>query len=97
MQNGQLAEFAGVPLVIEQRGEHLNDIPAGGALLEVSWAVANQSYTEWYPSVEAAKAALLKLARSEGRAPAEDGMYVDLTASGCHSSSAWVVPSGVRR
>lgn len=56
----------------------------------VYWAVSDQSVERWYPTEEAARAALQSLALSEGRVAREDGMYVDLTAYNYHTSYARV-------
>jgi hypothetical protein len=87
----ELAALAGEPLLIwDGRNGDVRDCPPGGARLYVSWAINDRSYEEWYPTTEAAKAALLKLAHANGRVPDDQGMHVDLTAPGCHSSSARV-------
>jgi hypothetical protein len=66
--------------------------PSGGAILHVRWAVGGYSYDEWYPTIQAANAALEILAAKNGRQVDRSnlGYSVDLTLSGCHSSSAWV-------
>lgn len=87
---GQLYVLSGKGLEIYRGPDKIRDIPPGGALLDVSWAVSDQSYQEWYPTTEAAKAALLALARKEGCTPSDNGLYVDLTSPGCQPSSAWV-------
>lgn len=68
----------------------LADIPPGGALLCARWAIEDRSYDVWYSTTEAAKAALLALAREHGAVPDQDGFHVDLTSPGCHTSRAWV-------
>lgn len=88
--DARLAQLAGEPLVLESCGYEYGDPPVGGATLSVDWAVTNKSYVEWYPTAEAARAALLALAREYGCRPREDGWYVDLTALNCDHSSAHV-------
>lgn len=85
-----LAIIAGEPLPVYRNGDLCNDTPDHGFLLEVSWAVSDASYTDWYASIEGAKAALLRLARQEGAVPSSSGLSVDLTSPGCHSSRAWI-------
>lgn len=87
----ELSTLAGTPLLIwDGMSGDLHDVPIGGALLHVSWAVSDRSYQEWYPGVEQAKAALLALARANDCVPSLDGFHVDLTSPGCHSSSAYI-------
>jgi hypothetical protein len=86
---GELVRRSGEGLLVEDRGgEWRCDTPAGGALLVVDWAVHERSYKKWYPSLEAAEAALISLI---GDTPLQDGkLYADLTAPGCNTSAAWV-------
>jgi hypothetical protein len=88
---GELATLAGKPLQIWNRevGD-LHDQPPGGATLTCEWANSQYDSAEWFPTTEAAKAALLQLARQKGCVPDEDGFRVDLTHPGCHGSSAYV-------
>jgi hypothetical protein len=71
------------------------ECPSGGAVLEVRWAVDDQSYDEWFSTVEAANASLEAIAAAHGRRVDRStrGYSVDLTASGCIPSSARVVPN----
>jgi hypothetical protein len=81
----------GTPLRVWDRdGER--PYPSGGAILHVQWAVADHSYSDWYPTLEAANAALEIIAAGHERLVErrDRGYYVDLTLSGCHGSSAWV-------
>lgn len=88
---GELAAIEGKPLrLYDGHYGQVHDTPQGGAILHVQWAISDQSYEDWYPTTEAAKAALLRLARDCGTAPDATGFHVDLTAPGCHQSSAWV-------
>ena len=57
-------------------------------MLYVEMAVEDASYVEWYPSVDAAKAALAMVA-GDSRVE-RGGAYVDLTVAGCSRSEAWV-------
>ncbi len=88
---GELARLSDEPILIwsSWHGD-CADIPPGGALLTVSWAGPAESTTRWYPSLEAAKAALLLIARAEETAPDESGLNVDLTRHGCGSSRAYI-------
>lgn len=79
-------------LLWDREGTH-TETPATGAVLVVDWAIADRSYGEWYPSVERARAALEQIATQHGRVVEGDtgrGLYVDLTAPGCHTSRAYV-------
>jgi hypothetical protein len=92
---GELAELSGEPIETWNGiADYIADPPPGGAFLDFriagDWVNSQYSYQKWYPSVEAAKAALLKLAQREGRVPDRDGFHVDLTAPGCQTSQAWV-------
>lgn len=88
---GELAALEGTAIHIwDGTAGDLQDAPPGGALLHVSWAVSDHSYTMWYPTLEGAKAALLRLARENGCVPNKSGIHVDLTSPGCHSSSATI-------
>jgi len=90
---GQLSTLAGEGLPIwsgRDGGIYFQDMPTGGATLTVEWAVSDHSYEDWYPTTEAAKAALLELARANFRAVNENGFEADLTAPGCHDSRAYV-------
>jgi len=62
-----------------------------GAILDVFWAIARDSYQVWFPLLGAAKAALLRVASDNGRSPDLETMSVDLTASGCLPSGAMVI------
>lgn len=85
----QIAQRDGEPLTLwTGRDGQIHPKPATGAILGVYWAVSDQSYETWYPSVGAAQAELHALALHHGRVPREDGLYVDLTAPGCHTSYA---------
>jgi hypothetical protein len=90
---GERARRAGEPLEIYSRGVQHASPPAGGFCLHVRWAISDQSYVDWYPTLEAATAAIESLAKSEGRVvDHRDGHFpsVDLTVPGCISSDAWV-------
>ncbi len=87
--NGELTRRANGSIPIwDGRNGQVGVAPSGGALLEVEWAVKDQSYQDWYPSEDAALAALHILAASHGRVPVNG--QVDLTARGCHASYAVV-------
>lgn len=93
----ELVTLSGEPLLIwTGRDGDVADCPEWGATLTVLWAVEDHSYCEWYPTTEAAKAALLRVARSNGTTPSEGGFSVDLTVPGCHSSRAYVTRLGNR-
>lgn len=88
---GELAALAGEGLEVWNGLDGgVADTPEGGATLTVEWAISDRSYMAWYPTTEAAKAALLKVAADNHCVPSDDGFYVDLTAQGCHSSKAYV-------
>ncbi len=88
---GRLAELAGKPLVLRCEYGPEHDRPPGGAVLCTSWATYRHGHDrDWYPTADAARAALLALARREGRAPEPHGWSVDLTSPGCCESSAWI-------
>jgi hypothetical protein len=91
---GERARRAGTGIEIRNgRDGDVADAPDGGAVLRVRWAVEEQSTDTWYPSSEAAEAALIALARAHGRVPSRnsDGRFaVDLTCNGCCTSNAWV-------
>lgn len=88
---GELAALAGEGLEVWNGLDGgVADTPEGGATLTVEWAISDRSYTAWYPTTEAAKAALLKVAADNHCVPSDDGFYVGLTAQGCHSSKAYV-------
>lgn len=71
----ELSRLSGEVITIwHGSGGESHDVPPGGALLTVEWAVSDQSYCEWYPTLEGAKAALLSLRvrrRSGGISPAQ--------------------------
>lgn len=79
------------------RDGQVRSTPRTGATLRVSWAIQDQSYEDWYPTVAAAKAALAEMARAEGRALSPNGWHLDLTAHGCHESGADVTRCGGSR
>jgi hypothetical protein len=90
---GERSRRSGEPLEIYSRCVQHASPPAGGYCLHVRWAVEDQSYVDWYPTLEAATAAIEALAKSEGRVVDYREGYlpsVDLTVPGCHPSSAWI-------
>lgn len=74
---GQLSAIAGEGLLISSDAgsdwEDYNDQPAGGATLRERSPISGQNQLVWYPSVEAARAALLELCLIAGTVPSEDG------------------------
>lgn len=85
---GELSRLTGQPILIwHGAGADPIDIPPGGALLTVNCAISDQSYCEWYPSLESAKAALLSLARTNHCYPDETGLNVDLSPDGAQFHS----------
>jgi len=63
--------------------------PPGGALLIVTWAVDDQSYTDWYATPKAALQAMEAL-RDHERGHYVGEYAVDFTSPGCHHSGACV-------
>lgn len=90
---GRITEMSEDSLVIWTGDDgDVADCPKGGVILRQRWAAGGRhDMDEWYPSLQAAKAALLDLAKANGRTPSPNGCYVDLTREGCHSSGAWIV------
>ena len=94
------AVLAGTGLTIwTQQDGTVEDCPDYGAVLSCRWAHSDQDDDVWYPTVEAALAALDAIARGHGRLRAPGDVFVDLTSPGCHSSEAWVqnIPAGLRQ
>lgn len=88
---GELARLSGEPLVIYDQHGDAHDAPEGGAFLDYSPAIAEYGFRHWYPATEAAKAALLKMARESNCVPSKDGLHVDLSPAGAqYSTTAWV-------
>jgi hypothetical protein len=91
------ARRAGEPIEIYSRCVQHASPPAGGYCLHVRWAISDQSYVDWYPTLEAATAAIEALAKREGRVVDKREGYwpsVDLTCPGCHPSRAWISTEG---
>lgn len=86
--SAERARRAGHPLNITSRDID-RPCPSYGWLLDVTWAVSDLSYVDWYPTEDAARAALHQLAA--GTACVE-GDTVDLTSPGCHYSGASIRP-----
>jgi len=87
--DGARARKSGNPLCVwDGRDGDLCDVPPGGAVLRVDWAVSDHSYAAWYPTEEGALAELHALAKAHGRKVC--GRSVDLTCSGCYPSGAHV-------
>jgi hypothetical protein len=90
--DGELARRAGESRCV-RRGDERYRCPPGGALLCVRPAVGGDRNADyWYPSLEAANAALRRgWPKSEIGPSARDqeALYVDYTAAGCDSSTAW--------
>lgn len=87
---GELSRLSGKPLIIyDQGGSYYEncDIPAGGALLTYSPAISEYGYQEWYPTLEAAKAALLKMGRENNTMPDATGLNLDLTPEAAQFST----------
>lgn len=73
------------------RDGDIRDCPEGGATVTLNYcSPIDGNWERWYPSTEAAKAKLLEIARRDGRIPDANGLRVDLTAPGCHTSNAYV-------
>jgi hypothetical protein len=91
---GERSRRSGEPLEIwNGREGQIATRPPGGFILKCSWAIEDQSYADWYPTEEAAIAALEALAKSERRVVTRREGYwpsVDLTAPGCYPSRAWI-------
>lgn len=87
--NGEIAARAGSGIIVTDCGDLVHDMPAGGATMTVSWCTSNGPTVTWYATRDAAHAALLRFAESEGRAVLPDRWFVDLTPEGCRESSAW--------
>lgn len=83
----ELATISGDPLIIWEHGETFHDIPPGGALLTYAPALSEYGYEHWYPTIEAAKAALLKLARENNAAVDKTGLNLDLTPEAAQFST----------
>lgn len=61
---GELSRLSGQPIRIwDGEQGYYADVPPGGALLDIETGNASQAVQWWYPSLEAAKAALLVYAR----------------------------------
>jgi hypothetical protein len=88
--DGELARRAGTGLVVTEGGRYVADVPPGGAMLHVSWCTSDGPDETWFPSVDAARAALVRLADESHRAVSVVGLSVDLTPQGCVESSACV-------
>jgi hypothetical protein len=89
---GELAARADRSLTIRTSdGEYVQSPPAGGALLHIYFCTDPTASIDWYPSVNAARAALAALGKARHRAV--DGDYLDLTVAGCHPSYAKIVQS----
>lgn len=88
---GELARRSGKPVLIAQ-GEEEYECPPGGAILFDRPAIGgDRNRDEWYPTLDAANAALLEMAA--GRLVtrrADGGLYLDYTVNGCRESRAWV-------
>lgn len=92
---GALAGKSSDGLLVRDGDFDVADIPPHGATCTLNWCVPRDAnWVYWYPSVEAAKARLLIVARKNGRIPREDGLFVDLTAPGCQSSDCYVTRLG---
>lgn len=87
--DAERARRAGSGLAIRtDAGEEVRDPPPGGALLTMYFCTDRSESIDWYPTVDAAMAALSRLARAHGRKV--DGHFVDLTVPGCYQSYARV-------
>lgn len=87
--DGALAAASGEGLEVwNGRDGAVSRPPAGGVLLHVEWSERAHSTITWYPTLASGRAALSRLARHEGRVVGHDA--VDLTASGCHPSRAYL-------
>jgi len=90
--DGEIARRAGEPIRLWDRaGEH-HEAPPGGAILRVESCTEDASYTEWYPTEEAGRAELQRLADISERVV--DGNQVDLTVRGYNRSTAWIEVRG---
>ena len=89
---GLLATMSGGGLCTwDGRNGIIADTPDGpGFELHVDWAINENSYVLWYRDIETPRANLLNLARENGCAPSANGLSVDLTSPGCHTSRAWI-------
>jgi len=64
--------------------------PRTGWICHVEWAVSDQSVDLWFADEKSALAHLSAIAIAEGRTLADGAYSVDLTASGCAESRAYV-------
>lgn len=88
---GELASLSGTGLEIwNGRDGGVNECPDGGAVLSEVWALDEHSKDIWYPTAEAAKAALALLAEEHHSAVDGSGFNLDLTAYDSHDSRAYV-------
>lgn len=85
-----LSCLSGEPLDLEY-----HDLPEGGAILEYAPAVSEYGFQHWYPTLQAAKAALLKMARDSGTVPDSDGLHADMSPPAAqYSTRAWITRRG---
>lgn len=87
---GELSRLSGEPLVIWDERGRLTDLPEGGATIQWS-PPAGTGFLKWYPTTDAARAALLAFAREHGCVPDADGWHVDISPETAQfSNDAWV-------
>lgn len=88
--DGEIARRANTGVDVVRGGNRIAETAPCGATLLVSWCTSHGEDVTWYPSIDAAKASLVKLADENGRAVDEGGMRLDLTPEGCAESYAIV-------
>jgi hypothetical protein len=86
---GELSVRSGTSLTIRTSdGEYVQSPPAGGAFLHIYFCTDQSESIDWYPSVDAARAALVRLGKAHHRAC--EGDYLNLSTAGCYPSWAQI-------
>jgi len=90
---GEFARRAGKSVTISRGCEDFERPPGGAILYDRPAIGGDRNSAEWYPTIEAANAALIAMAGGRVIDDRNDGgKSLDYTANGCQESRAWTTP-----